>query len=166
MDGRENGGSRGSDAPHAELIEAIDAALGGNAVVGDLRRLSGGASRETWAFSAIDPATGGRRRLILQRRQPGPGGGGPSMAVEDRLLDAAAATGVPLAPPLVDASTAEPHLGEARITGFLDGEVLGPHLVRAERSDAGRVTLARRFGAALAAIHALEVAGTPITHSV
>ena len=44
--------------------EALAAALGANDVQG-LRRLSGGASRETWEFEADG------RPLILQRARPG-----------------------------------------------------------------------------------------------
>ena len=48
----------------ADLAAALEAALGAGPVSG-LRRLSGGASRETFSFAA------GERPLILQRQRPG-----------------------------------------------------------------------------------------------
>ena len=53
------GGGRG-----AELADALEGAVGAGPVTG-LRRLSGGASRDTWSFAA------GERPLILQRARSG-----------------------------------------------------------------------------------------------
>ena len=61
--------------------DALAAALGARDVRG-LRRLSGGASRDTWAFDADG------RPLILQRARPGGVASGP-MATEVALLRAA-----------------------------------------------------------------------------
>ncbi len=79
------------------------------------------------------------------------------MAVEDRLLDAADAAGVPVAPVVVDAAAAEAAgLGAARVSAHVEGEALGPRIVRAERTEEGRRSLAHRMGAALAGIHAID----------
>ena len=72
----------------AELAADLAAALGAREVR-DVQRLSGGASRETFAFEADG------RALILQRDRPG-GMRQAGMAAEARLLRAAAASGVPV----------------------------------------------------------------------
>ncbi|HEX7131020.1 MAG TPA: phosphotransferase [Iamia sp.] len=133
----------------SDLAEDLSTVLGGAAIAG-LRRLSGGASRETWAFTADG------RDLILQRTRPAGGMGAPSMAVEDALLAAAEAAGVPVPAVLVAADDAGP-LAPARITAAVPGEALGPRLVRAERTDEGRRALAAQMGSALAAIHSIPL---------
>lgn len=138
------------------LAAAMSAAWAEDVSIEGLRRLSGGASRETWAFTAVGPATG-RRDLILQRTRPGGGTGAPPMEVEDALLAAAAAAGVPVPATVVAGADAGPELGPARITEAVPGEALGPRLVRAERTDEGRRALAAQMGRALAAIHAIPV---------
>lgn len=135
-----------------DLADDLRAVLG--AEVEDLRRLSGGASRETWRFTA------GGRDLILQRTRAAGGLGAPTMEVEDALLAAAADAGVPVPPTVVRAADAGP-LGTARVTEVVPGEALGPRLVRAERSEAGRSELAAQMGRALAAIHSVPVADHP-----
>lgn len=130
-------------------------------VVTDLRRLSGGASRETWSFSADGPVVG-RRELILQRTRPGPSSlAGPSMEAEDALLAAAARAGVPVPPVVVGAEAATPTVGPARVTTRVAGEALGPRLVRAERSPEGRRHLAAQWGRALAAVHSIDPSTVP-----
>ncbi len=131
-----------------DLAADLTAVLG--AEVSDLRRLSGGASRETWRFTA------GGRDLVLQRTRAAGGVGAPPMEVEDALLLAAAAAGVPVPPTVVGAADAGP-LGTARVTEAVPGEALGPRLVRAERTEAGRADLAGQMGRALAAIHSIPV---------
>ncbi|HET6954362.1 MAG TPA: phosphotransferase, partial [Acidimicrobiales bacterium] len=70
------------------LAAALADVVGAGPVSG-LRRLSGGASRQTWAFDA------GARPLILQQERPG-GVRRAGMATEAALLGAAAAEGVPV----------------------------------------------------------------------
>lgn len=136
----------------ADLATVVGDALGETIEVEGLRRLSGGASRETWAFAAVGPS--GRRDLILQRTRPGGSAGPSSMEAEDRLLAAAAAAGVPVPETVVPVADAGP-LGPGRVTAAVPGEALGPRLVRAERSAEGRRSLAAQMGRALAAVHAI-----------
>jgi aminoglycoside phosphotransferase (APT) family kinase protein len=144
----------------AVLLTASDDAAG-PVTVEHLRRLSGGASRETWAFEAVT-GDGTRRPLVLQRTRPGISSmDGPSMAVEDRLLTAAEAAGVPVPPVVADVVTATPVIGEARICGFVDGEALGPRIVRDDRYATARSRFADQCGRALAAVHAIDPADTP-----
>jgi len=142
----------------ADLVTVVGTALDAEVEIEGLRRLSGGASRETWAFTAVGPAAE-RRDLILQRTRPG-GTVGSSMEVEDALLAAAEAAGVPVPATVVGAADAGV-LGSGRITAAVAGEALGPRLVRAERSAEGRRALATQMGEALAAIHAIPVDAHP-----
>ncbi|CAN5881153.1 hypothetical protein BH23ACT2_BH23ACT2_24170 [soil metagenome] len=154
--------------PETELTAGLAALLGAGpgeepteVRIEQLRRLSGGASRETWSFQAVD-GTGTPRPLILQRARPGIATmSGPSMAVEDRLLDAAEQAGVPVPSVVVDVATASAVLGDARVTAHIDGEALGPRIVRDDRYGAARARLAQQCGRALAAIHSIETDRVP-----
>lgn len=145
-----------SDAELADRVAAALVASGwtGDPDVDDLRRLSGGASRETWSFTAV--ADGERRPLILQRVRGGMTMSGPSLDAEDALLAAAARAGVPVPPVVVDAAGCEPHLGAARITEHVDGEALGPRIVRRPDLEAARAALPAQCGRAIAAIHSID----------
>src|SRR5690242_2919768 len=81
----------------ARLAAVVDACA-----VDDLRQLSGGASRETWSFAAVD-SSGERRSLILQRQRPG---SERDITVEAGVVRAAGAAGVPVAG--VVAASADP----------------------------------------------------------
>ncbi|GAB2865862.1 hypothetical protein GCM10027176_79510 [Actinoallomurus bryophytorum] len=122
-----------------------------------LNRLSGGASRETWAFDADG------RPLIL-RRDPPVAPAHTDMAREAAVLTVAARGGVPV-PHLVDhgdgaGTIGAPYLIMERLTG----ETIPRRLLRDERFAGVRPGLARSLGAILARIHALppdEVPGLP-----
>jgi aminoglycoside phosphotransferase (APT) family kinase protein len=148
----------------AELATALADALqpaSGPTAVEELRRLSGGASRETWSFVAVTD-DGGRRPLVLQRLRGGLTMGGPSMAVEDALLTAAEQAGVPVPATIVGAAGCEvAGLGVARITEHVDGEALGPRIVRQDRFAGARALLPAQCGRALAAIHAIDPGEVP-----
>ena len=121
------------------------------------RRLSGGASLETWAFDLDDGTP-----LILRRR---PSGGSMSqaalpLATEAALLAAVARQGAPV-PEVVQVCAPDDGLGEAYVMRRLDGETLGKRIVRDEAFAAVRPGLARRCGAVLAAIHATPLDGLP-----
>jgi aminoglycoside phosphotransferase (APT) family kinase protein len=145
------------DADHdrtATLAGALAEVLGAAAVTG-MRRLSGGASRETWAFDADG------RPLILQRQRPGGGvSGGPGMANEPALLRAAAATGVPV--PAVVADGEGGGLGRAwLVVERLEGETIPRKILRDDRFAHARSLLTAQCARALASIHAIEPADVP-----
>lgn len=149
----------------ADLADALGRLLDHTAgttrtTVDGLRRLSGGASRETWSFDAVG-AAGDRRALILQRVRGGLAMGGPSLAAEDALLAASAAGGVPVPEVVADTATAEPFVGPGRVTAAVPGEALGPRIVRDERYAVARSALPGQCGRALAAIHAIDPASVP-----
>lgn len=130
-----------------------------------LRRLSGGASQETWSFTLQRP--GGAQPMIL-RRNPGAGARPAEkvsavqagMAAEAALLRQAGAAGVPV--PVVRAALVpEDGIGEGFVMDFVDGETLGGRIVREPRLARARERLAWQCGQALAGIHRIGRASLP-----
>ena len=147
------------DAGLAAGLEALLAAHGMQGAVERLVRLSGGASRETFAFDLVEPG-GQRRPLVLQRQRAGSAGGGPGMQGEAALIRAAAALGVPV--PTVVADDDGTHVGSAALVAErLEGETIARKLLRDDEWGAARSRLVGQAGAALAAIHRIPLAGAP-----
>lgn len=121
------------------------------------RRLSGGASLETWAFDLDDGTP-----LILRRRPDGalPRDTAQPLACEAALIRAADAAGAP-APSVIRVCQPEDALGEAYVMRRLEGETLGRRIVRDEAFASVRPGLARRCGEVLARIHAIPTEGLP-----
>ena len=146
-----------------ELTGALEALLTAHELPGSVdgvRRLSGGASRETFSFDLVEPA--GRRPLILQRMRRGAAGvsGGPGMQGEAALLRLAAERGVPV--PTVVADDDGSFLGGPSIVmDRLDGETIARKLLRDDEWAQARERLVGQAGAALAAVHAIAVDDAP-----
>ena len=141
-------------------LQALATELGGGQLCG-LRRLSGGASQETWAFDLQQPSE--LQALVLRRARPGRPAGdglGASLAAEFALLDAAAKAGVPV-PRTRLLLRPEHGLGEGFVMQRLTGETLGRRIVADERFAAARAGLARACGQALARIHAIPGSALP-----
>lgn len=137
----------------AELASALGSHLGGE--VGDLRRLSGGASRETFGLE-LDG-----RPMILQRVRPGPVAGSFSMEAEAELLAAASRAGVPVAR-VVAASDDPSILGAPFIVmERLEGETIARRILRDDRFATARGALVGQCAAALARIHRLSAEDAP-----
>ena len=122
--------------------------------IAGLRRLAGGASRETWAFDAVRP-DGTTERLVL-RRDPPAHHIRSSRRDEFVLLEAAGAAGLPV--PRVrwceddDTILGSPYF----VMDFVDGETLARRLLRdAEYADARR-RLPEQLADALARIHRID----------
>ncbi len=155
------GSGRGDVRVAREQALAADlaAVLSADVVTG-LKRLSGGASRETWAFDADG------RPLILQRERPG-GIRKAGMGTEVGLLRAAAAVGVPV--PGVVSSDAEvpPGVGgEAlgsswMVVDRVEGETIARKILRDDAYAEARPLLAAQCGDALARIHSIAPASVP-----
>ena len=141
------------------LAAALAGALGvGPGEVTGLVRLSGGASRETWAFAAAG------RPLILQRERPGGRRQAGGMATEAALLRAAAAEGVPV--PAVVATDADrapdSDLGPAwMVVERVAGETIPRKLLRDAEYAPALPKLAGQCGAALAGIHRIDPGPVP-----
>ncbi len=126
-----------------------------------LRRLSGGASQETWAFERIDP-DGQRTPLILRRA---PGGtrqheSAVGMETEAALMRLAAEAGAP-EPVVHHVLAPEDGAGRGFITSFVAGETLGRRIVSEPRFERARTVLAAQCGRAMALIHAIDPARLP-----
>jgi aminoglycoside phosphotransferase (APT) family kinase protein len=165
-------GARGVGSPPVadpELAQALLAVLDApGASIEGLVRLSGGASRETWAFDLV--TVDGRRPLILQRMRPGrdSSSSGISMVMEADLLRAAGDAGVPVAG--VVASDDGSVLGSAgMVVERLEGETIARKLLRDDEWAAAREHLGAQVGAAMAAVHRVPtdaVAGLGSTDQV
>jgi len=130
--------------------------LKARSVIG-LKRLSGGASQETWSFSIETDQ--GTEALIL-RRAPGGGDGNSSgtaagLETEAKLIALAGNAQVPV--PLVR-YVAKPQdgLGSCFIMTHIEGEALGAKIVRSEEFSKVRPALARQCGEALGRLHAIS----------
>jgi aminoglycoside phosphotransferase (APT) family kinase protein len=139
------------------LVEVLRPVLGDDVAVQDLRRLTGGASRTTWAFSAGQAANA--RRLILRTGAPEEAHAG--MELEARVQALAAAAGAPV-PQILAASDSVAALGSPYlICSYVEGETIVRRILRG-LDDAGRAELLRQCAAALAAIHRADPAGAEL----
>src|SRR5438067_11087095 len=107
----------------SELREQLTHVVG--AGVRDLVRLSGGASRETWAFD-----TEAGDRLILQRERAGVVRGNGGIATEAALLRAAADAGVPVAELVASGGDDDGLDAPFLITRRLEGETIARKVLR------------------------------------
>ncbi|MHB1486298.1 MAG: phosphotransferase family protein [Acidimicrobiales bacterium] len=118
-----------------------------------LTRLSGGASRETWAFTAVR-TYGPERELILRRDPPGAPRGG--MALEARVMAAAARAGVPV-PTLITASDDPAIVGSSfLIMERIEGETIPRKILRDDDYAGARQVLTLQCAQAAAAIHSID----------
>ncbi len=146
----------------ADLRDRLARLLG--AEIEGLRRLSGGASRETWSFDAKE-ADGATRPLILRRDPPGlplPIGRTGGMPLEAILFETAARAGVPV-PTIRASGDADDNVLE---TGFLvmdhvDGETIARKILRDEPYAHARSVLVSQLGEAAALLHAVAPESVP-----
>ncbi len=135
----------------ADLSDALCDVVGATAVT-ELRRLSGGASRETWQFLADG------RPLILQRQRSGDV---RDMGIEVAALRAARAGGVPVAE-VVAASTDASQLGAAyMVLTHVAGETIARKILRDADFATARANLTHDCAVALARLHAIDPADVP-----
>ncbi len=144
------------------LTEWANTHFGADARVEGLKRLSGGASQETWAF---DVATPGERHALILRRAPGGvavarSSEAVSLATEAALLGATTKSGVRV-PEVLHVSPPGSELGEAFVMRRVVGETLGRKILRDDEFNAARARLTRDCGEALARIHAVAPGGLP-----
>ena len=142
----------------AALAPAVARFLGVGVVVGETRRVSGGASRETWLFDAT--SSDGVTHALVLRRDPGAFAGQTDRATEYGLLAAAAAAGVPV--PTVRLLL-EPgdNLGSGFVMDRIEGETIPRKILRDEQYAGARTEMAAACGTIAARLHATPVAGLP-----
>src|SRR5207245_9566016 len=136
-----------------QLAAALRPHLGA-VTIDRISRLSGGASRETWAFDAV-AADGSRTELILRRDPPGRPSEPGAMSREARAIARARAAG--LAVPEVLAWTDEPDLwGSAGLVmRRVPGETIARRILRDGAYRRARDVLVRQLGEFAAGLHAI-----------
>ncbi|WP_322796407.1 phosphotransferase family protein [Tepidiforma sp.] len=139
------------------LTRFLAARTGGEVRVENLARLSGGASRETWAFDAETPQ--GRLEGIL-RADPVPDAPTiPGRELEYHLIRAAWDAGVRVPEPLWDGDDTFPV--KFFVMRRVPGETLGARLIRGEQYARAREVVPFQLAQDLARIHAIREAEHP-----
>lgn len=134
------------------LERFLAARTGGGVTVSNLVRLSGGASRETWAFDAETPA--GRIEGIL-RADPVPGAPTiPGRELEFHLIKAAWDAGVTVPEPLWDGDETFPV--KFFVMRRVPGETLGARLIRGPQYAKARELIPMQLARDLARIHSIR----------
>lgn len=137
----------------AILAAACEAGMPAQSV-GNLKRLSGGASKETWAFDLV-LENGETQRLVLRRQPPGrrfSSQGLESVAKEASIARLARLQDIPV--PKVAFELPE---GSAGGDGYamerVDGETVGVRVLKLPELEQARNGMARRCGEILARLH-------------
>ena len=141
----------------ADLANALAVSLAGplgDVKINDLQRLSAGASRETWSFTAV--STNESQRLILQRHRSAASRLRTGLD-EAALLRRARSGGVKV-PEIVASETGDTNLIGApfMISRRIEGESIPRKILRDDTFAKARQGLVADFGRELAAIHRLE----------
>jgi aminoglycoside phosphotransferase (APT) family kinase protein len=141
----------------AALATVLQPVLGGAVNVENLRALTGGASRTTWAFDAITD-----QRLALILRTGPPDDLHAAMELEAAVQQRAAAAGAPV-PHILAADNSPVALGNPYlICNAIGGETIVRKIQRA-LDDGGRERLLQQCAQALAAIHRADPAVVGLT---
>ncbi|MDO8704345.1 MAG: phosphotransferase family protein [Sulfuricaulis sp.] len=149
-----------------DVAVALSAALNRHGqlrgTVQNLKRLTGGATKQTWAFDLV--GEGQTQPLILQQTPAAvaTANRAPKLSAEQDalLMMAARAGGVP-APVVRVILQPEDGLGGGYVTERVEGETLGRRIVQDDAFAAARANMASQCGAILAAIHRLPTAELP-----
>jgi aminoglycoside phosphotransferase (APT) family kinase protein len=162
----------------AKLRDAVARLIGPPGDIVEVRRLTAGATKATWAFTAqIGDA---RQALILQvsgsanqedvaadGAEKSPRGRLPLLAGKNdaEIMQAAAEAGVPV-PRVRAILTPECGLGEGYITDFVPGETIARRILREPRFSELRSAFASQCGEVLAHVHAIDAASVPFLESL
>lgn len=145
----------------APLAEAAKRHIEGATGIANLKRLSGGASQETWAFDAT--VDGGSIPLILRRA---PGGRrdtrshAPGLEIEAKLIVLAGEAGVAV-PPVRFVLDEGDGIGQGFVMDRIPGETIARKILRDAEFDEVRPKLARQCGEILAKLHKIDRAKLP-----
>lgn len=122
------------------------------------RRLSGGASQETWALAGSGKST------ILRRAPGGTSDARSSAAIglpaEAKLIRAAADAGVPV-PDVFHVLDDDDGIGDGFLMSHVSGEAIARPILRNDEFEPARSVLAAQCGSALSAIHSISTEGLP-----
>jgi len=142
-----------------EQLEAVLQPVLGDVSVENLRALTGGASRTTWAFDAVSDQ---RRALILRTGPPDDVHAG--MELEAAVQQRAAAAGAPV-PHILAADNSSAALGNPYlICDAIAGETIVRKIHRG-LDDAGRARLLQQCAQALAGVHRADPDGIGLAES-
>lgn len=145
----------------APLAQVVRTHIAGATGVDGLKRLSGGASQETWSFDAI---TAGAPVQLILRRAPGgeraPSATAVPLETEARLIGLASGVGVPV-PTVRHILAPEDGLGHGFIMSRIAGETIARKILRDDEYANARPKLARQCGEILARLHNIDKASLP-----
>jgi aminoglycoside phosphotransferase (APT) family kinase protein len=151
-----------SSASVAELLaRSVTSWCNGATGVTDAKRLSGGASQETWSLDITHPD--GAIGAILRRAPSGYGaapGRAAGLDAEAVLMQLAFDAGVP-SPKVLHVLRPDDDLGTGFIMQRVAGETIPRKILRDEEFADARPKLARQCGEILAGIHGLSAASLP-----
>jgi len=148
------------------LRDACVAAFGDSRLrIDGLRRLSGGASRQTWSFDVV-AGDGARTACILRRDPPGARRRAVGMTDEAALLRLARGAGVPAPEVLMNGDGAGSLGTPFMVMRRIEGETIPRRILREESLKHGRELLTAQCAQALARIHVISVGDLPtLSHS-
>jgi aminoglycoside phosphotransferase (APT) family kinase protein len=147
-----------------ELRERLERFIASAAGAGDvrvegLRKLPGGASRQTWSLDAVYTSVGGMVRLpLVLRRDPGSTTMNTQRREEFLVQQAAFAERVPVPRPYWLAADGAALGAPSYLMERVEGETLARRLLRDDEYANARAVMTGQLGAILARIHRIDVA--------
>lgn len=146
-----------------DRLEAVLGPVMGDVRVENLHQLTGGASRTTWAFDAVDRSARGTRTALILRTGP-TDEAHAGMELEARAQQRAAAAGAPV-PRILAADDSTAALGSPYLVcAAIGGETIVRRIHRS-LDDAGRRRLLVQCARALAAVHRADPNGIGLSES-
>lgn len=143
------------------LAAALTRAIASVTGIENLKRLSGGASQETWAF---DARQGDKLIPLILRRAPGgdreKSATAAGLETEAALIKLAGEVNVPI-PPVRLVLKAEDGVGRGFIMDRVEGETIARKILRDDEFSKARPLLARQCGEILARLHSVDMAKLP-----
>jgi aminoglycoside phosphotransferase (APT) family kinase protein len=149
------------DESLGQALQAMTARIvPGASGIANLRRLSAGATLQTWSFDAV--ADGTVVHPLILRRSPGGLRSTESLSleIEADLIRALAGSGAPVAA-VVHTLVPQDGLGDGFLMTRIEGETIPRKILRDEEFAAIRPHLATQFGAILGAISRVDTARLP-----
>jgi aminoglycoside phosphotransferase (APT) family kinase protein len=134
--------------------------------IASLRRLSGGAVQETYAFEVVGPD--GPRAMVLRRARKAlrqDRSYGVSLAEEAAAIRLAGEGGVPVAE-VVHVLEEADGLGEGFVSAFVEGETIPRRILREPAFAGARERFAADCGRVLARLHALPLERFPFLETI
>lgn len=149
----------GSNSDFENSLHALFTRVFGEACrLKSFRRLSGGASQETWALQ------GDEQDAILRRAPGGTSSARSSAAIglpaEAKLIELAGLAGVPV-PNILRVLEPSDSLGDGFVMSLVKGETIARPILRNDAFESARNALSTQCGDALADVHAIPLDGLP-----